>query len=389
MNRRRCLKSLLLALASAPVQAKPAVRSLNDELQRLRAKHDLPALAAAVTDRGAIVAAGAVGFRVRGRDIRVAIDDRFHLGSCTKAMTATLAGMAVDEDKLQWETTIGDMLGGDVPGLNSALATVSLEQLLSHSGGVPGDTEEIVKLYFNPEAFELSLPAQRLRVLSGWKTHAPESQPGSTFRYANLGYVIAGAMIEKAFGISWEELITARLFEPLGLQSAGLGAQAATGRYDAPVGHKPSDGGAVTPMPWGPAADVPPVMGPAGVAHMSVLDFAAWAGWNAGRGRRGPALLKLETLTRIHRPHISIGRSPDARPGALEEGDYALGWGVVKFDWSREPVLTHTGSNGLNVAKVIVDAERDLGVVVVTNFPVNKADAAASSLMETFYRRYA
>lgn len=389
MNRRCCLKSFLLALAPAPALAKPAARSLNDELERIRAKHELPALAAAVAGGGAIVASGAVGARVRGRDIKVAIDDRFHLGSDTKAMTATLAGMAVDEGRLQWTATIGDVLGGDVSGLNSGLAAVSLEQLLSHSGGVPGDTEEIAKLYLSPDAFELSLPAQRLRVLSAWTSHAPETPPGSTFRYANLGYIIAGAMIEKAFGISWEELVTARLFEPLGLHSAGLGPQATMGKYDAPVGHQLSGRGAITPMPWGPAADVPPVMGPAGVAHMSILDFAAWAAWNAGRGKRGPALVKPETLERIHRPHVSTGKSLNARPGAPQEGAYALGWGVVKFDWSPEPLLTHTGSNGMNVAKILVDAERDLGVVVLSNFPVNKADAAASSLMATLYRRYA
>ena len=44
----------------------------------------------------------------------------------------------------------------------------------------------------------------------------------------------------------------------------------------------------VTPMFWGAAADVPPLLGPAGVAHMSIQDFAKWAGWNAGEGKRGP-----------------------------------------------------------------------------------------------------
>lgn len=280
------------------------------------------------------------------------------------------------------------MLGVAVQGLDPHLAAVTLEQLLSHSSGIPTDNEEIAKLYYSPDAFEYNLPEQRLRVLAAWKSHAPATRPGSAFHYANLGYLIAGAMVETAFGTPWEELIIARLFEPLGLDTSGLGPQATRGRFDAPVGHQVSEKGRVTPMPWGPAADVPPVLGPAGVAHMSVLDFAAWAGWNAGSGKRGPALVKPETLDRIHRPHIRTGKLPNPRPGTPHEGEYALGWGVVKFDWSKGPVLTHNGSNGMNFAKILVDPGQDLGVVVMTNFPEEKAEEATSSVMQTLYCRY-
>ena len=213
------------------------------------------------------------------------------------------------------------------------------------------------------------------------------SKPGAEFHYANLGYLIAGAMIETAFAMSWEELIVNRIYAPLGLRTAGLGPQATTGRYDAPIGYQ-IDGEAITPMPWGPPADVPPVVGPAGAAHMSVLDFARWAGWNAGGGKRGPALVKPETLDRIRRAHISTGKIPNPRPGTPQEGEYAMGWGLVKFDWTPTPVLTHNGSNSMNFAKILVDRDKDLGVVVVTNFPEKQAEAAASEAQETLYKRF-
>ena len=63
---------------------------------------------------GEIIASGAVGVRALGRDVPVTIDDRFHLGSDTKAMTATLAGMMVDKGKLRWDSTVGEVLGGKV-----------------------------------------------------------------------------------------------------------------------------------------------------------------------------------------------------------------------------------------------------------------------------------
>ncbi len=388
INRRACLTSLALSLACAPAVAEGQARGLDDDLEELRARYGLPALAAAVVKQGTIVSSGVVGVRALGSDVKAAIDDRFHLGSDTKAMTATLAGMLIDEGRLAWDATIGDILSSDVPGLNARLAVVTLEQLLSHSGGIPSDTPQIARLYYNTDVFELNLPPLRLKTLSAWKSHPPISRPGAAFHYANLGYLIAGAMIEKAAGRPWEALITDRIFTPLGLKTAGLGPQATRGRLDAPVGHDIDDAGRATPMYWGPAADIPPMLGPAGVAHMSVLDFGRWAGWNAGGGKRGPALVKPETLERIHRPHIKTGKLPNARPGTPQEGEYALGWGVIKFDWSRAPLLTHNGSNSMNFARISVDREADLAVVVTTNFPEKKAEDATYAMTERLYRRH-
>jgi CubicO group peptidase (beta-lactamase class C family) len=376
-----------LALAlPAPAVAGP--QSLDAQIEPVRAKYGLPALAAAVVKNGEIVAASAVGVRAYGSGVAVTIDDRFHLGSDTKAMTATLAGVMVDAGKLRWTSTVGDVLGADVPGMNPKLAAVTLEQLLSHSSGIPSDTPEMVKIYFNTDAFEYNLAALRLRAINAWREHAPKVPAGSPFQYANFGYLIAGAMIEKAAGEPWERLMYEKIFTPLGLKTAGLGAQATMGKLDAPVGHRVDDDGKITPMMWGAAADAPPMVGPAGIAHMSILDFARWAGWNAGEGRRGPAIVKPETLRTIHQPHVKTPRIENPKPGTPQTGEYAFGWGVVKFDWTDKPVLSHNGSNSMNLAKILVDIDNDLGIVVTTNFPEAKADAAAAEVVEALYRQY-
>ena len=390
MDRRTCLRAALAAIAIAPAFAASAASApdLAPDLEPLRLKYGLPALAAAVIKGGALIAAGVTGVRVLGRDDKAQIGDRFHLGSDTKAMTATLAGMMVDEGKLGWKTTIGEALGRRTPDINPALAAVTLEQLLSHSGGIPSDTDEMLDLYFNADALKYNIADTRFAAFERWKSHAPATKPGAEFHYANLGYLIAGLMVEETAGVTWEELIASRIFTPLGLASAGLGPQASVGRVDAAIGHDVEDG-KITPMWWGPAADVPPLLGPAGSAHMNVLDFAAWAGWNAGAGRRGPALVKRETLASIHAARISTGKIANPRPGTPSQGEYALGWGLVKFDWTATPVLTHNGSNSFNLAKILVDTHNDVGVVVMTNFPAGKADDAANEATESLYKRFA
>ncbi|MBS0377008.1 MAG: beta-lactamase family protein [Proteobacteria bacterium] len=397
LSRRTALAALALGLTTLPAEtpaqapapkATPA-RDLTGELEALRGRYRLPSVAGAVVQRGELIAAGASGVRALGRTVPVTLDDRYHLGSDTKAMTALLAGMAVESGKLAWDSRIGDVLGRQVPDLNPALAQVTLEQLLSHAGGIPSDTDELLQLYFNTDAFQYNLAPLRLRVIDAWKHHAPATPPGKEFHYANLGYLIGGAMIETALGDPWESLITGRIFAPLGLTSAGLGAQASTGRLDAPVGHQVDDHGAATPMLWGAAADIPPVLGPAGTAHMSIRDFATWAGWNAGLARRAPHLVKPQTLARIHRPHIDTGRIEHPRPGVPSEGQYGMGWGIVKFAWSATPLLTHNGSNSMNLAKVLVDTAQDVAVVLATNYPGERADDALNEGMTALYRPYA
>lgn len=381
------LAALACALLIAPA-ASAQEQSLDKTLEGVRKEFGLPALAAAVTKNGRIVAAGAVGTRMHGRDIPVTRDDRFHIGSDTKAMTATLAGMLVEDGKLRWDSTISEVLGKELPNVHPKFAAITLEQLLSHTSGIPTDTKEIYELYIGGDAYESTLQDYRRRMLEIWGKHEPVVNTETPFQYSNLGYIAAGAMIEKAAGEPWESLMFRRIFAPLGLKTAGLGAQATLGRIDAPVGHDVSAGGVITPRPWGPGADVPAVMGPAGIAHLSIRDFARWAAWNAGQGKHGPALLKPDTLKRLHRPHVRMTIA-DPKPGTPKSGAYGLGWGMVEFAWAGgHQVLTHNGSNSMNLATILVDPENDLSLVVTTNFPGEKADLALLKVLQTLYERY-
>ena len=91
-----------------------------------------------------------------------------------------------------------------------------------------------------------------------------------------------------------------------------------------------------------------------------------------------------ETIKLIHSPHVKTPRIENPKPGTPQTGEYAFGWGVVKFDWTQKPVLSHNGSNSMNLAKILVDIDNDLGIVVTTNFPEQKADVAAGKWSRPF-----
>ena len=351
------------------------------------ARYDLPAIAAAVVKDGKVISAGAVGTRRAGADIPVTTNDRFHLGSDTKAMTALLVAMLVEEGKLRWDTTIGEVFPELADKMDPGLRRVKLEQLLSHTSGIPTDNEDIVKVFLETMSQDGNLDEMRYWLVQQWSKRPLESDPGSKFAYSNMGYTILGAMIERIGKKTWDEQITERIFIPLQLRTAGLGPQSSLGKIDAPLGHAIVDG-KVRAVLAGPNGDNPAIIGPAGIAHMSVLDFACWAGWNAGEGKRGPALVEPETMRKLHTPVISMPEKKNAAPGTPSGGKYALGWGELTVDWASYPLLYHGGSNNMNLAHIWLDTKRDFAMVIVANISGQKANAALLALANELYTKF-
>lgn len=367
--------------------AEPA--SLADVLRPYLETHGLPALGAAVVREGAVVASGVVGLRRVGRSLPVSADDRVHIGSCGKAMTALLAGMLVEAGHLRWDSSLGELFPDLAATMQPAAKAVTLEQLLSHTSGMPEDNAAFIEIMTRSFAQDaLNLDELRHWFVREWTALPLEAEPGSRFAYSNAGYTIAGAMLERAAQASWEELMVDRLFEPLGLRSAGFGPQATLGRTDAAVGHAVREDGSLKPILGGPGADNPAVVGPAGVVHLSVGDFATWAGWHAGAGRRGPRLVSPETLRRLHAKVIDMPPRPGAAPGTPSRGSYGLGWGFVSYPFASGPILQHGGSNTLNLAQIVVEPEKDFAFVLMTNVGGARATAAFRGLTETFYTTY-
>jgi CubicO group peptidase (beta-lactamase class C family) len=382
------IAALIFLAATSTSAPGMAQTSLDTLLDPYLSRYGLPAIAAAVVKNGKIIAAGAVGTRRTGFEVPVTIHDRFHLGSDTKAMTALLAAMFVEEGKLRWDSTIAEVFPELADTMDLGLRDVTLVQLLSHTGGLPSDNETFGKLIDESLSQEGNLDALRYWLLRQWSGQSLASKPGVKFAYSNMDYVIVGAMIERVGKKTWDELITDRVFKPLMLNTAGLGCQSSLGRIDAPLGHAIING---KPRAFlaGPNGDNPPIIGPAGIAHMSILDFARWAGWNAGEGKRGPHLVKPETMRKLHRPVISMPLKKDAAPGTPSHGGYALGWGEVSVDWAPAPLLYHGGSNGKNIAHIWIDRNNDLAIVTATNIGGQKADAGLFVLARELFVKFA
>ncbi len=380
----KALFTVVIILAAGTAMARD---SLNATLRPYLARYGLPSIAAAVIKNGSIISAGAVGTRKSGAAIPVTLHDRYHLGSNTKAMTALLAAIDVERGTLRWNTTIAQVFPELSDKMDAELREVTIEQFLSHASGIPSDNENFGRLLGESMSREGNLDELRYWMVRQWCGLPLENRPGSVFAYSNMNYVIVGAMIERLEKKTWDELIFERVFRPLRLSTAGLGPQSSLGMIDAPLGHVKQDG-AVKSFLSGPNGDNPPIIGPAGIAHMSILDYALWAGWNAGEGKRGPRIISAEMMRRLHKPVISVPERKNAAPGTPSLGRYALGWGEMIVPWAPYPIIYHGGSNGKNLAHIWIDSKRDFAIVIATNIGGPKANEALMSLVGQLYRKY-
>ncbi|MBI3875287.1 MAG: beta-lactamase family protein [Verrucomicrobia bacterium] len=339
-------------------------RDLAALLQPLRDKHHLPALAAAVSLRGRVVAAGAVGVRKHGDPTPVTVGDKFHIGSITKSMTATLAAMFVERGKIKWQSTVAEQFPEFVRRMKPAWKEVTLEQLLAHRGGAPGDVEP--KLWAACWKFAGPPIQHRMLLVRGTLTQEPEAPPGTKHIYSNTGYAIAGAMLERIGGKPWETLLTEMLFQPLGMKSAGFGAPATSEKVDQPWGHTFA-GKTPDPDPPGPGADNPAAIGPAATVHCSVADLARYGALHAAGENGDTELAKAASFKKLHTP--------------LAGQDYALGWDVVRRGWAGGVALSHTGSNTMFFANLWVAPKRDFAVIAATNIAGEKVFGATDEVV--------
>ncbi len=338
----------------------PQHLSLDEWLQPHREQHALPGIGAMVVDDRNVLAFGLSGRRSTNHDAALQLSDRWHLGSITKSMAATVAARLVAAGKVRWQDTVLEVLPDRFPDMHPDYRDVTLEQLLRHRSGLTDDLTGL-SVWQEIDTSTMAPGLQRQHLLAEVLQLPPGFTPGQGWRYSNAGYVLAGVMMEQASGTSWEQLVEAELFRPLGLQNAGIGAPGSAGAVpDQPRGHRHHEGtlSAVEP---GPFADHPPAMAPAGTVHMSLHDLGLYLQAHLAGLRDGHPLMPSNLFARLHEP----------------EGDerYASGWFVTPAEGGAGPISSHEGSNTFWMALVWVAPAENIALAVVTNRVPEDIDA--------------
>ena len=340
--------------ASEPREPPVDASWLRTELERIRAQTGVPGLAAAVVDRGGVIAIAAAGRRRVDEEVPLAVSDKFHLGSDTKAMTAFVVARMVERGRLRWDLTLAEAFPEWRASMNEAYRPVQLKDVLRHRAGMPSLTSAADEaLLEGIDEENQPLVAQRLALARNVLHRPPAVRPGEKWLYSNAGYVVVGALLERVAGKPWEEVMREELFVPLRMDSCGFGPPAVGAARGQPFGHRVVEG-AYRPTDEDNSA----LIGPAGTVHCALPDWASFA-----RANMEPSpvpRLKPETLALLHEPV----------PMETPQGDavgYAMGWGSAPAIWAQGQMLLHDGSNGHHRARIRLGPKRGLGFLIVTN----------------------
>lgn len=354
---RVALLSGLLLGVGAPVALEgqePDFEALAAWVEARRPTWKIPGMAVAIVKDDAVVFAR--GFGVRELGSPEAVDERTHfaIGSASKAFTAAALATLVAEGELTWNGRVT----GHLPEFELFDPYVTREftvlDLLTHRSGLPrGDAA------WYGTGFDRREVLRRVRFLQ------PESSFRSAFGYQNIMFIAAGELLPVLTGLTWDEWVQTRIFQPLGMDESSTSTLALPALGNVATPHAEIEG-QVRPIAWRNIDNA----GPAGSINSNVLEMANWVRMHlAGGSFQGNQVLPAQAVS-----DMQVSRTLIRREGgwalmspASRFMTYGLGWFLN--DYRGRLVVQHGGNIDGMHALVGMMPEEELGLVILTNLP--------------------
>nr|WP_221375351.1 serine hydrolase [Actinoplanes polyasparticus] len=306
-------------------------------LDVLAARHGVPgAVLGILRDEDLVEAAYGVVNVDTG--VETSTDSVFQIGSISKVWTATLVQQLVDEGKLELDAPIADVLPELTLADPGVAAKVTMRHLLTHTSGIDGDV--FTDTGRGDDCLE--------KYVDGLRDVAQNHPLGATWSYCNSGFSLAGRVVEKLTGGTWDAAVRDRISKPLGLRRTGTLPEEAL-LHRAATGHLP--GPQVAPV-W----TLPRALGPAGLINSTAADLLTFAKMHLDGGGDvlSPAGAAAMAEHQVELPEkYTLGDS------------WGLGW--IRFDWDGHRLIGHDGNTIGQSAFLRLLPSQGLAVTLLTN----------------------
>ena len=329
-------------------------KEIDDLAERSMKAFDVPGIAVAIVKDGKVI--HSKGYGVRSLNTMQKVDENtlFGIASNSKAFTAAALGMLVDEGKIKWDDKVRDY----VPEFKLYSPYVSEEftirDLLTHRSGLglgAGD------LMFFPDSSDFVLKdiIYNLRFLK------PVSAFRTKYDYDNNLYIVAGEVVARVSGQSWDDFIEQKIMKPLGMVHSATSFDRLKDKSDVIDGHAPVDGKvqviARSSMKVGHSA---------GGINSSISDLSKWVMLQLANGKFGDGkqLFSEEVHEEMWTPQTII---PVHSPGPYKTHFAGYGLGFFLSDVMGYKQVTHTGGLEGMVTQITMIPELQLGIIVLTN----------------------
>jgi CubicO group peptidase (beta-lactamase class C family) len=354
--RRNALVAAAMTLATTPVlaqkSAKASLAGFDQYITKAMKDWKDPGLAIAVIKDDSIVLMKGYGTRTMGKVEPVDEHTLFAIGSSSKAFTSTLVAMLVDQGKMHWD----DPATAYLPGMQLfdpyVTRELTVRDLLTHRSGLTrGDVMWYATDYNRDEIL------RRVRFLK------PTWSVRSRFGYQNIMYLAAGQAAAHVAGTSWDDLVKARIFAPLGMTESNTSIRDLAGKSNVATPHTEVDDTLIT-VPWHNIDNI----GPAGSINSNVADMIKWVRFQLAQGKvGGRSLVSVSALGETHTAQMTIPVGPDSRQANPYTHLEAYGMGWFLQDYRGRELDQHGGNiDGMSAMVAIMPEER-IGLVILTN----------------------
>ncbi len=367
-----CAKSSLLLVC---VWAAAAQDYVGRTVERARREFEVPGIAVAIVKDGHVVLARGYGVRRLGETAPVTPESLFRIASNSKGFTTAALAMLVDEGKLRWDDRVIDHMPEFQMYDPYVSHEMTIRDLLVHRSGLGLGAGDL--MFWPATDFTRDEIIRRIRFLK------PASSFRSRYAYDNLLYLVAGQLIPRITGKSWEEFVRERIFTPLGMSHTNDSTPELVAAADVAAPHARAEGKLVALAQTNHDNNAP-----AGSINSCAADLAKWMIAQLGRGAYPGGRLFSEAQSKemwSAQTILPIHELPKGAPPVLQPMFSAYGLGWMLRDWRGKKMVYHTGSLAGYVSRTTLIPELGLGVVVLTN---QEADAAHAAIAYTIVDHY-
>ncbi len=331
---------ILILLLPGTLLAQQRVDSLDYFIQKQVIDYNIPGLAIGVVKDNIVVFKKGYGLVNALDTIPVTTQTIFPILSCTKAFTAAAFGILVDRGKLRWSDKVITYLPHFKLSNQKVANELTISDILSHKSGL--ETFEGDLLWYGTDY-------SRKEIVRRIQYSPLRAKFRSQFGYQNVMYPVAGLIIEKVSGDTWDDFIHKEIFLPLSMENSSTSIRTLRNGRNYAHPHLKDK-----PIPLINMDNI----GPAGSVNSNMEDMLSWLQlWINEGGYRGKQLLSHTSFHTITSPKIKVsGRSDES---------YGFGWYLE--DENESKLLSHSGGMPGYKSHVIVNPQSRAGIVILTN----------------------
>lgn len=336
------------------------LENLNELFTEKMKEWKVPGTAVGIIKDGEIVHIGELGLKDVEKNLGVTQDTIFAIGSASKSFTSMAVAILVDEGKLDWDTPVKKYIPEFEMFDKVAGERITVRDMLCHRSGLP-----------RHEFMWYNAPFTRKELVERVKYLEPNKDFRSVMQYNNQMFTTAGYLVQVVSGMTWEDFVRTRIFEPLGMNNSNFSVEVSKQSLDYGLPYTVKEEAAIR-------ADFVniDIIGPAGSINSNLVDMFKWLKLLLNKGNvNGVQIVSEANLEEMYTIHMPSKVMP-LKFNEVESVAYGLGWFIETYRGKR--VINHGGNiDGFSALVSFIPSE-NLGVIILSNLNSNITTYAQS-----------